>query len=89
MHLLRFDFAALAKDFDLYGQHEAATWTLVLVPRTDQLRRSVGRITAAGEAATIRQIEIRRTPKQAIKIAIEAPQPPVAFTAEELKQFFR
>jgi glycosyltransferase involved in cell wall biosynthesis len=89
MHLLRFDFAALEKDFELYGQREAAAWTLVLVPRTDQLRRTVGRITAAGEAATIRHIEIRRTPKQAIEITIEAPKPLVAFTADELKRFFR
>lgn len=90
LNILRFDFVALEKDFELYGRREGGAWTLVLVPRTDTLRRSVGRITAAGEGATIRRIEIRRTAKQAILIFIEPPKlPAVAFTADELKQFFR
>lgn len=89
MHLLHFNFAALSKDFEIYGQRDTTTWELLLVPRTDTLRRSVGRISASGEAATIRQIEIRRTAKQAIEIIIEAPHPSAAFTPEELKRFFR
>ena len=89
LHILHFDFAALEKDFALYGQREAGMWTLALVPRTEALRRSVGRITAAGEGATIRHIEIRRSAKQAILILIEPPKPPAAFTAEELKRYFR
>ncbi|MDI1250682.1 MAG: glycosyltransferase [Lacunisphaera sp.] len=89
-HLLRFDLAALARDFELFGQRDAGpAWTLVLVPRTETLRRSVGRITAAGEAATIRRIEIRRSARQAIVITIDMPRPPAAFTADELKRFFR
>jgi hypothetical protein len=86
---LRFDFSALEKDFELYGERNAAIWTLVLVPRTDALRHSVGRITATGEDATIRHIEIRRTARQAIEIAIDPPRPSAAFTTEELKRFFR
>ena len=89
LHVLRFDFGALAQDFELYGRRDGATWSLVLVPRTEALRRSVGRITVAGEAAAIRHIEIRRTPKQAIEIIIAAPHPPAAFTDDELKAFFR
>jgi hypothetical protein len=89
-HLLRFDLVALEKDFELYGQRgDGPAWTLVLVPRTETLRRSVGRITAAGEAATIRHIEIRRSARQAIVITIEAPRPPAAFTEDEIKRFFR
>ena len=88
-HILRFDLAALERDFDLYGQRDGAAWTLVLVPRTEAARRSVGRITVTGEAATIRRIEIRRTPKQAIEISIAPPRPPAPFTAAELKEFFR
>ena len=89
LNLLRFDFPALEKDFELYGEQIGATWTLVLVPRTDALRHSIGRITATGEGATIRHIEIRRTARQAIEITIDPPQPPAPFTAEELKTFFR
>jgi len=89
LSVLRFDFAALEKDFELYGQREATAWTLALVPRTDALRRSVGRITVAGDGATVGRIEIRRSAKQAILIAIAAPRPAAAFTAEELKRFFR
>lgn len=89
LNLLRFDFSALEKDFELYGERNAAIWTLVLVPRTDALRHSVGRITATGEDATIRHIEIRRTARQAIEIAIDPPRPSAAFTTEELKRFFR
>lgn len=89
LHILRLDLAALAQDFDLYGQRDRAAWTLVLVPRTESLRRSVGRIRVTGEATAIRQIEIRHTAKQAIAIAIEPPHPPAAFTADEVKRFFR
>ena len=89
LHILHFDFVALYKDFELYGQRDGTAWTLALVPRTDTLRRSVGRITVAGEAASIRHIEIRRTARQAIEIIIAPPRPPAAFTAEELKEFFR
>ena len=89
LHVLRFDFPALEKDFELYGQREGETWSLALVPRTDALRRSVGRITVAGSGATIRQIEIRRSAKQAIEILIQPPRPTAAFTADELKRFFR
>ena len=87
--LLRFDLAALGQDFELYGSRDGAAWSLVLVPRTAPLQRSVGRITATGESATIRQIEIRRSARQAIVIRIEAPRPPAAFTAAEVKMFFR
>jgi hypothetical protein len=89
LHVLRFDFGGLEKDFELYGERDEAAWTLALVPRTETLRRSVGRITVTGEGVAIRRIEIRRTPTQAIEIAIAPPRPPAAFSAGELKLFFR
>jgi hypothetical protein len=88
-NIVRFDLKALDKDFELYGQRDGVAWTLALVPRTAALRDSVGRITVAGEGATIRRIEIRRTATQAIEIMIAPPRPPAPFTAEELKQYFR
>ena len=89
LHVLRFDFAALEKDFELYGQRDGEAWTLALVPRTAALRRSVGRITVSGDSTAISRIEIRRSAKQAILISMEPPKPAAAFTDEELKKFFR
>jgi hypothetical protein len=88
-HVLRFDFAALESDFELYGQRADAAWHLVLMPRTEALRRSVGRIAVDGEHTTIRRIELRRTAKQVVEIGIEPPRSIAAFTAAELKRFFR
>ncbi|MES1195064.1 MAG: LolA-related protein, partial [Opitutus sp.] len=89
LHLLRFDLAGLEKDFALYGRRDSEAWELALDPRTDTLRRSVGRITASGVGATIRRIEIKRTEKQIIEIIIAPPRPAAAFTAAELQTFFR
>ena len=88
-HILRFEFTALDQDFELYGSRDGAAWTLALVPRTAALRGSIGRITVTGEAAAIRRIELRRSAKQVIEILIAPPRPPAAFTAEEVKKYFR
>jgi len=88
-NIVRFDLPALEKDFEIYGQRDCSAWALVLVPRTAESRRSVGRVNVNGEDATIRRIEIRRTPKQAIEISIEPPRPVAPFTAQELEAFFR
>ncbi len=89
LHILRFDFGALEKDFELYGQRDDKTWTLALMPRSETLRRTIGRISVAGLGATISRIELRRSAKQAIEILMEPPRPPATFTAEELKRYFR
>ena len=89
LHLLRFDLAGLQRDFELYGRRDGDGWELALDPRTETLRRGVGRITARGEGATIRRIEIRRTETQVIEILIATPRPSAPFTADEVKRFFR
>ena len=88
-----------AKEFSLDGLKHAkegwleylkgTAWSLALAPRTESARRSIGRIAVTGDAATIRHIEIRRTAKQVIDIAIGPPRPPAPFTANELKRYFR
>jgi glycosyltransferase involved in cell wall biosynthesis len=88
-HVLRFDLPALEPDFELSGERDGEKWTIVLVPRTETGRRSVGRITVTGLEATIRRIEIRRTAKQAVEILIAAPRPAAEFTPGELKTWFR
>jgi hypothetical protein len=89
LHLLHFDLAALEKDFELYGHREGDDWELALDPRSEALKRSVGRITASGVGATIRHIELKRTEKQVITIDIAAPHPAAPFTDDEVKTFFR
>jgi hypothetical protein len=89
LHILRFDFTALEKDFELFGERTEAAWTLVLVARTDAIREGIGRITVSGEAAVVRRIELRHSAKQSIEILNAPPLPPAAFTADELKRFFR
>ena len=89
LHVLHFDFTALARDFTLYGERTGATWTLVLVAPTAAIISTVGQITVSGEGTTIRHIEIRRTSSQAIEIIIAPPRATGAFTADELKRFFR
>lgn len=89
LHVLRFDFAALEKDFEIYGRREAAAWQLVLVPRTEALRRSIGRISVSGAGPAVSRIELRRSAKQAIEIIMTAPRPPAVFTEEELQKYFR
>ncbi|HET7537167.1 MAG TPA: glycosyltransferase [Candidatus Didemnitutus sp.] len=89
LHVLRFDFAALDQSFEIYGARDGATWQLGLVPRTDELRRALGRLTVKGDASAVQFIEMRRSEKQYVQIEIAAPRPPAPFTAEELKKYFR
>lgn len=88
-HILRLEFAALEPDFELFGRRHGDDWTLVLVPRTNRLRRSIGRITVAGQTTAIRRIEMRRSARQVIEILIAPPRPPADFTAEEVERYFR
>ncbi len=88
LRVLQLDLAALAQDFEIYGRRQGETWSLALVARTDALRRSVGRIFAAGEGVFVREIELRRTERQAIGISILAPHA-ADFSAEEMARFFR
>ena len=62
---------------------------LVLVPRADDLRRTLGRISVDGEAAVVRRIELRRSALQSVEILISAPRPSAPFAADELKRYFR
>jgi hypothetical protein len=89
LHILRFDFAALEKDFELYGRRAADAWSICLVPRAEAMRRAIGNIYVSGEGATVRTIELRRSLKQHIDIEISAPRASSSFSAEEVKRYFR
>jgi hypothetical protein len=89
LNILRFDFVALERAFELNGRREGTAWSLVLVPRATDLKRSTGVIAVAGDGAAIRRIEIRRGAKNSIEISIEPPRPPADFTPEEMARYFR
>ena len=89
LHILRFDFASLAASFELYGRRAERAWTLALVPRADELRRTLGAIIVSGEADLVRRIELRHSAAQRVEIFVGDPRPPAPFTAEELRRFFR
>jgi hypothetical protein len=89
LHLLRLDLGKLASDFELYGQRTGPAWSIVLVPRADDLRRSLGQISVEGEGAAMRRIELQRSPSQRVEIRVAPPRPAAAFTADEVRRFFR
>ena len=89
LHILRFDFAALVKDFELYGESADGRWTLVLVPRSSPQRHAFARITVSGEGEVVRRIELRHSERQRIEIAIDPPRPTAPFTPDEVRAYFR
>jgi hypothetical protein len=89
LHLLRLDLGMLEADFELYGRRTATSWTLALVPRADELRRSLGRVTMEGEGSAVRRIELRRSATQRVEITVMPPRPAAAFTPQDILRFFR
>jgi hypothetical protein len=89
LHLLRLDLGPLDTDFELYGQRTGPAWTIVLVPRADDLRRALGQISVEGEGTSVRHIELRRSATQRVEIAVTPPRPGAAFTAAEIRRYFR
>lgn len=87
--VLRMDFAGLEKDFEVYGRRDGEAWALALVPRHEDVRRSLGTIHATGAGTAVRTLELRRSARQHIDIAMSAVDTAVPFTADEVKQFFR
>jgi hypothetical protein len=88
-HILRFDFAALAPKFDLYGRQQGGTWSLALVPKAADVRRAIGNIFVTGEGDFVRTIELYRSARQHIDIAMSGATSTGDFPADETKRFFR
>lgn len=90
LHVLRFDLATLAEDFDLRGQQGAGGWRMTLRPRAPAFQRVIAQIDAEGDDAGVRRLLLRRADQQAIDIRIEAPELlPDGFPAAEVGRFFR
>jgi hypothetical protein len=89
LHILRLDFGALEHDFELRGQRDAHQWSIELIPRSEELRRVIGRIAVSGADTAVWRIELRHSPKQYVEIQMSQPFPPTPFSPDELKRYFR
>jgi len=88
-HILRLDFAALEKTFEIFGTRGPDEWALTLVPRAESIRRALGDIFVAGDNVSVRRIELRRSAKQHVDIEIAPPRTAEAFGVEDVKRYFR
>jgi hypothetical protein len=89
LHLLRLDLLLLSESFELYGRNTDSDWTLALVARDAELRRSLGTINVDGKGAAIIRIELRRSATQRVEITMTAPQTAASFSPDELRRYFR
>lgn len=89
LHVLRFDLAALARDFELYGRRDPPEWTLALVPRAPEMRRTLGSIIVGGTHDEVRRIQLRRSAHERVDILVGPPRPEAPFSAADLRRYFR
>ena len=89
VHVLRFDFDALQKDFEVHGRRDGTRWALAFVPRDPNFANLLGVLTVSGEQNALRTIEMIKSPTQRIEIAIRETQEDVLFTADTIRRFFR
>lgn len=87
--ILRFDLAALAAAFEVYGRVQGSAWSLALVPRAPETRQAIGNIFVEGEGDFLRKIEFHRSQRQHIDITMSDARAAGEFTAADVKQFFR
>jgi hypothetical protein len=89
LHLLKLDLPLLSDSFELYGRRSGSDWTLALVARDTELRRSLGTITVDGRDSVIYRIELRRSATQRVEITMTEPKATAMFTSDELRRYFR
>jgi hypothetical protein len=89
VHVLRFDFEALKKEFEVHGRRQGETWTLAFVSRDPEFAKLLGMLTVSGEQNVLRKIEMIKSPTQRIEITIKETQEDVLFTADTIRRFFR
>lgn len=89
VRVLRFDLAALQKDFAVHGRRKGAAWSLAFVARDPAFANLLGTLTVSGENAVLRTIEMTKSPTQRIEILIRDTVEDVLFTGDTVKRFFR
>ena len=89
VRVLRFDLAALQRDFAVHGRREGQAWTLAFVPRDPAFAALLGTLSVSGEDTVLRSIAMVKSPTQRIEIRIRDTVEDVLFTADTLRRFFR
>lgn len=89
VHVLRFDLAALQKEFEVHGRRQDSAWTLAFVPRDANFANLLGTLTVSGEEGVLKKIEMIKSPTQRIEITIRDTREDVLFTGDTLRRFFR
>lgn len=87
--ILRFDLDELLELYEIQVAGDSGGWNLVFTPRDEEVRKSIGRITASGSETTLTALEFRRSESQRVGIAIGETKTRVTFTPEEIEKFFR
>jgi hypothetical protein len=89
LHVMRFDFVELSKNFDLYGQRTGDDWQLIFDPRPGELASVLSRLIVTGHGAQVKKLEMRKSALQGMEILIGDVRTQVTFTPEETQKFFR
>lgn len=89
VHVLRFDLAALQKEFAVHGRRDGDTWSLAFVSRDAAFANLLGVLVVSGEKLELRKIEMIKSANQRIEIAIKETTEGVLFTGDTLRRFFR
>lgn len=89
VRVLRFDLAALQKDFAVHGRRDGPVWSLAFVARDPAFVNLLGTLAVSGENAELRTIEMTKSPTQRIEILIRDTVEDVLFTGDTLRRFFR
>lgn len=89
VNILRFDIAALQRDFSVYGRRDGASWSLAFAPRDATLGNLIGSVLVTGEAGIVSTIEMIKSPTQRIEITLRDTRENLIFTGDTLRRFFR
>lgn len=88
-HVLRFDLAALAREFTIRGAETDDGWTLAFEPHDPEVAKFIGTISVAGHADLLDRIAMVKSERQRIDIALHDTQSDVIFTSDALRRYFR
>lgn len=88
-HILKFDLAALEKEFVIHGLRDGDAWTLGFAPRDEALAGLLGTLIVHGRQTALDRIEMIKSDQQRIEILITSTESDVIFPMDVLKRFFR
>ncbi|MGC4075206.1 MAG: outer membrane lipoprotein carrier protein LolA [Nibricoccus sp.] len=86
LHVMRFDFPELSKNFEVFGLRNGDDWQLVFDPRPGELANVLNRLVVTGRGAAVKKLEMRKSALQGIEILIGDVRTHVEFTPEEIEK---